>query len=552
MPELARGSRIGPFPYRIVERLRQSKMSEVYLASLPNQHAGEPSTLVVLKIALRGMPDYLENEVERLRRLHHPGIVRLYPVAPSNVAYVARSSLPGDRWFFVMEHLAGGSLKELRRQRKAFDIGLALRIAQSLAETLAYLAENDQVHMDIKPDNVLFRRPLDEGGPPEPVLIDFGITRNAGQTGLEARSLPYCSPERIMAQKGTAPPETAARPHPSMDVYALGLILYQMVTGRTPFEGRSHQSLTTAILEGNPTEPRKYQPAVNAELNDLILAMIAREPGHRPVAAEVARRIKGLYSQYGVTEENPNSGAGTRQRKGRRLWPIVRTIILTVFLLAVLGQCGYWLYRSRAWEPVIQWVQTFMTAAVPPETRPPPTNDISSPTPWPALTPSPQQEPTTNPTLPTDVVVVPPKPALEPTSTDIPPATSTPVTTATRATTPGAAIATPESAQRVTLVAPANGVSGNSKQTFTWVPSFVIGPDEAFEVVFYRDGQDPFVDGFGLAAPVRQNSVTVDLDVVDRTPGHPLQAGRYQWGVRLYRDGQKVRFFGERTFTFSP
>ena len=305
MSELVEGSSIGPYPYRIIRRLghKQGNMAEVYLAAVGDNPDPSLVNVVVVKITRvdEQHGDFfratLENEVERLRRLKHPGIVRLYPVQKTglrNLPYMAQTSLSSRPWFSVMEYLAGGSLANLLEVQKQLDIGTALEVARSLASTLDYLHNLNQVHLDIKPENILFRGPLQPGHEPQPVLIDFGIARTVGQAGLEAGTLQWSPPERIRSVRGDRPPELTVRPHPSMDIYALGMVLYTMIAGRLPFADRTRKGITTAILEGHPTAPSKYQPLVQRELDELILMMIAPDPAQRPTADAVARTLEDL------------------------------------------------------------------------------------------------------------------------------------------------------------------------------------------------------------------------------------------------------------------
>ncbi len=305
MSELAEGSTIGPYPYRIIRRLghKQGNMAEVYLAAVGDNPDPNQVNVVVVKITRvdEEHGDFfratLENEVERLRRLKHPGIVRLYPVQKTglrNLPYMAQTSLPTRPWFSVMEYLAGGSLANLLEVQKQLDIGTALEIARSLASTLDYLHNLNQVHLDIKPENILFRESLQPGHEPQPVLIDFGIARTVGQAGLEAGTLQWSPPERIRYVRGDKPPELTVRPQPSMDIYALGMVLYTIIAGRLPFADRTRKGITTAILDGHPTAPSRYQPLVQRELDELILMMIAPDPAQRPTADAVARTLEDL------------------------------------------------------------------------------------------------------------------------------------------------------------------------------------------------------------------------------------------------------------------
>ena len=261
MAKIKPGSRIGPYPYRILKPLGSGygNMSDVYLATTNEAESVMPADLVVVKISKAQnehqdfFKDTIYNESERLRQLRHPGIVRILPIQTDNpmrqLPYAARAGLlPGNPWFLVLEYLAGGSLTELVEKHGKLQPTLALKVIRSLAETLDYIHRNDQVHLDIKPENILFRYPLENSGHIEPVLIDFGIARNTGQEGLEARTLFYAPPERVQINRSNVAPERMPRPQPSMDVYSLGVVLYQMMTGRRPFDGRTDKGISSAIL----------------------------------------------------------------------------------------------------------------------------------------------------------------------------------------------------------------------------------------------------------------------------------------------------------------
>jgi tRNA A-37 threonylcarbamoyl transferase component Bud32 len=334
MSELAEGSAIGPYPYRIIRRLghKQGNMADVYLAAIGDILDSSQVNLVVVKITRQDETHgeffraTLENEVERLRRLKHPGIVRLYPIQREglrNLPYMAQASLPGRPWFSVMEYLAGDSLAYLLQERRQLDIGAAMEIARSLAATLDYIHNLNQVHLDIKPQNILFREPLQGGKDPQPVLIDFGIARLTGQAGLEAGTLQWLAPERVRFVRGDKPPELMVRPHPSMDIYALGMVLYVMIAGRLPYSERTRKGITTAILDGSPTAPSTYHRMVHKDLDDLVLMALAADPSQRPTADEFARALEelsirlGYRSHYGHLAPIPAAAARAVSSGGR-------------------------------------------------------------------------------------------------------------------------------------------------------------------------------------------------------------------------------------------
>lgn len=357
--KLVPGSRIGPFPYQIVKALDDGRgnMSQVYLASV----SGDTSSQVILKVARiddkhnEFYRQSMDNEVERLRRLKHPGIVRIYPIqrdgGTRTLPYTAEASgLPDRPWFSVLEYLSGGSLADIIAG-DPMEIGMTLEIVRSLAATLDYLHSRKQVHLDLKPDNVLFRTPPLPGQLTEPVLIDFGIARDIGQSGLEARTLQYASPERIQeVQQAEQAPEATARPHPAMDVYALGVILYEMLTKRLPFGGRSRNSLTSEILRAAPPPPSQFRPEVNADLDALVLSLLAREPDKRPTAQQAAILIEEIAIKGGYQPRYPSRASGdaavaVRNRPQRRGVPMAATILLLFVLIQfalLAGTYRYW------------------------------------------------------------------------------------------------------------------------------------------------------------------------------------------------------------------
>lgn len=309
MAQLGPGDSLGPFPYRVVRMLSRGGSSEIYLARAVVNGDDERSYQVVIKLQRTDDEykeyyyDHLSNEVERLRRLKHPRIVRLFPIQKeglTNLPYIAQSALEGEPWFSVMEYLGGGSLGTLLKGRSDYNLTFALEVAREMAAALDYMHHRGQVHMDIKPENILFRNPHPAGYPPEPVLVDFGVARDVGQKELKGVTWKWTAPELIgAAQGGNRPPEAIPAPHPAMDVYALGLVLYEMITGQFPFKGRTRSGLTTSILNSEPTPPTELNPEISETLAALTLRAIAKDPGSRPSAVELA---------IGLEEEMARSG----------------------------------------------------------------------------------------------------------------------------------------------------------------------------------------------------------------------------------------------------
>lgn len=568
MTELAEGSAIGPYPYRIIRRLghKQGNMADVYLAAIGDILDTSQVNLVVVKITRQDdthgefFRATLENEVERLRRLKHPGIVRLYPIQREglrNLPYMAQASLPGRPWFAVMEYLAGDTLAHLLQERRQLDIGVAMEITRSLAATLDYIHNLNQVHLDIKPQNVLFREPLQGGKDPQPVLIDFGIARMAGQAGLEAGTLQWLSPERVRFVRGDKPPELVVRPHPSMDVYALGMMLYVMIAGRLPYGERTRKGITTAILDGSPTAPSTYHRMVHKELDDLVLMALAADPSQRPTADEFARALEelsirlGYRSHYGhlapipaAAARAPAGGGGGRSKARTAAMALaglalVQGLALGVLLLPrVAGQ-------SNGQTPAPAATQVAQATAAPASPTQPPTEPAAAVLPTSAPTAGAGVAPTALPVTPATAA---PTAATHEISTRVP--TRTPTSTRTpvpAATTPaggGQATITPQpqntAALAVSLASPTNGSTLRGRQTFSWRTSGNLPSGQAYEVVIYRSGASP-LSGAGLAEPTTNNTLTVDLDALNNDSNHPLNPGVWLWGVNLVqRDPYQV------------
>lgn len=559
MNELAEGSAIGPYPYRIIRRLghKQGNMADVYLAAIGDIQDTSQVNLVVLKITRQDETHgeffraTLENEVERLRRLKHPGIVRLYPIQREglrNLPYMAQASLPGRPWFVVMEYLAGDTLSNLLQERRQLDIGMAMEIARSLAATLDYIHNLNQVHLDIKPQNVLFREPLQGGKDPQPVLIDFGIARMAGQAGLEAGTLQWLSPERVRFVRGDKPPELVVRPHPSMDVYALGMVLYVMIAGRLPYAERTRKGITTAILDGSPTAPSTYHRMVHKELDDLVLMALAADPNRRPTADEFARALEelsirlGYRSHYGHLAPIPAAQARAQGSGGRSKAKVAATALAGLALVQGLALGALLLPRATgqadgqaAVPTATQAAQAPATAATASPTLPP-----ASPTalvPTSAATPDSGVAPTAPPVAPaTAAPTVRPNQISTSIPTRTPVPTNTPVPTAAAPAGSSQATATPRppnpSALGVSLAGPASGSTLRGRQTFSWRVNGNLPPNQAFEVVIYRPGASP-LSGAGLAAPTTDSTLTVDLDALNGDGSHPLGPGVWLWGVNL-------------------
>jgi len=264
--------------YEVLSPLARGGMGGVFLAA--HVQTGERVALKVLDPGLAGNAD-LASRLFAERRyasaLRHPGLLEIRD---------ARTSAEGQP-YLVMEYLAGESLGEIAERRRV-ELGEVIVICAQVAAALAALHEAGVMHCDVKHDNVFV---LDDsvGGWPRVKVIDFGVSRRIGDAGADDASIagtPWCM----------APEQWQGRPLPASDVYALGCMLYNLLTGVTPFDGTLPE-LMAAHLEQRPVRPSLFAKMPPA-LERLILRALAKQAENRPTMADMARDLAALARSY--------------------------------------------------------------------------------------------------------------------------------------------------------------------------------------------------------------------------------------------------------------
>ncbi len=354
---IAEGSKIGP--YRIVKIFPNHRGGFAQVAmGVRDDDDGE--TLVAIKIARTdggaGNDTYfraLNNEVDTLRRLKHPGIARIYPIKVNErrFSFMARAmGLPGQPWYFVMEYLSGNSVDDLIKRHGALEPVMAAEITQQLCMALDYMHAQGYSHLDVKPNNILFRRPLASGELLEAVLIDFGSAqRNERRAEVEAGALVYLPPERVQVMLGDKPPEYITDKN-AVDMYAVGVVLYRMLTGQLPFSGRKNQ-VTTAILHDKPTRPYQYNEALRhyRELDELVMKLLDKRPERRPSAQEVATLLDQIVPPPRLKISQPIQTQPVNSTSGASSW---RYAVLFLALLLTIETAILMMNMPLKWSPI--------------------------------------------------------------------------------------------------------------------------------------------------------------------------------------------------------
>jgi serine/threonine protein kinase len=419
MPTLNPGAFVGN--YVIVKSLEEGEggMAQVYVARLVEEEE-EEGALVALKITRMteeraDVQDLyygaLDNEVENLRKLKHPNINRLYPIQTEarTTPYIARANnISGRPWYCVMEYLAGGSLaNELDQVPGGYlPLNLAVEIVYQIGLALEYIHLKGIAHLDIKPDNILFRQPLSSPQRPEAVLIDFGIARKENQTGLPAGAASYMSPERILLVRGEIPRSKHTDQRPA-DVYSLAIVLFRCVTGRLPFSRRDKSTTTDVILKEQPVPITRYKADAPPALEDIINRSLTKDPAKRATISEFLAalddavpppRWKPAKKPTTKTETPERVVAPTRSRlKGIVIIGLVGFILMVLCASAALVMI---LNPPEIPAPSPSPTTTAMPSPLPRTTVPgavattrPPSTGLATVTPFPTFTPAPPSTP---------------------------------------------------------------------------------------------------------------------------------------------------------------
>ncbi|GGA21882.1 Stk1 family PASTA domain-containing Ser/Thr kinase [Paenibacillus physcomitrellae] len=251
--------------YQILERIGGGGMALVYKAQdlLLNRH-----------VAIKVLRQQFVNDEEFIRRfrreaqsaasLSHPNVVSIYDVGEEDEVH-----------YIVMEYVEGQNLNEIIKERAPLQVDEAIRIAAQICDALDHAHQNQIIHRDIKPHNILIGR----NGRVK--VTDFGIARavtsaTITQTGSVMGSVHYFSPEHA---KGVAAGEKS-------DLYSLGIVLYQMLTGKLPFHGESPISVALKHLQEDFEEPRLVNPMIPQSVENIICKSMRKNPGERYNSAQ--------------------------------------------------------------------------------------------------------------------------------------------------------------------------------------------------------------------------------------------------------------------------
>jgi serine/threonine protein kinase/tetratricopeptide (TPR) repeat protein len=251
--------------YQIVEELGGGGMGKVYRAL--DAKVGEEIAIKVIKpeiAADRASVERFKNELKIARKIVHKNVGRVY-------------DLNEDRgtFYITLEYVRGEDLKAFIRSSGQMAVGTSLRVARQVAEGLAEAHRLGIVHRDLKPSNIM----IDRDGSAR--IMDFGIARLVGAKGITGGNVmigtpEYMSPEQVEGKEAG----------PGTDLYSLGIVLFEMLTGRLPFEGETPLSVAVKQRSEPPPDPRKLNPQIPDDLDRIILKCLEKAKEKRYRSAE--------------------------------------------------------------------------------------------------------------------------------------------------------------------------------------------------------------------------------------------------------------------------
>ncbi len=353
-------------PYRLLRVLGEGASGRVWLA---RERAADREVALKLLRNPRLRSDFHQRfarEIRLLGALEHPNIARLYAAGTVTEG-------PGEAPYLAMEYVRGRELREYA-DSKRLGIDERLALIAELARAMHYAHTRGVVHRDLKPENIV----VDENGAPR--VLDFGIAHVVGEdgaaqmtaTGEILGTIAYMSPEQLSGKQAAADPR--------MDVYALGVVAYELLSGELPYSGLDEKSMTAAILAVTRESPRplsKLVVATRGDVETIVMKAIAADTTQRYAsAADLAADIERYLARQPIAARPPSPAylAALFVRRHKALSASLAIAVVSL-LAATAASTHFAVSESKARrlaearlaerEAVTEFLQDMLTAADP-------------------------------------------------------------------------------------------------------------------------------------------------------------------------------------------
>ena len=315
------GTRLGV--YEVTAQIGAGGMGEVYKGR--DTRLDRTVAIKVLPEALAADPQFRERfdrEARTISRLAHPNICTLFDIGEE-----------AGTAFLVMELLEGETLESRCARASAKGSGLpldeALRIAMQMADALAAAHRQGIVHRDLKPGNIFLVRSGGASAPPIAKLLDFGLARTAPALTVNSVTEMATAPPQAITAQGTilgtfqymAPEQVeGGEADARTDIFAFGSVLYEMITGKKAFEGKTQTNLVAAILERDPPPLTTVQPLAPPLVDSIVRKCLAKNPDDRwQTASDLGSALRWVAEGANATTSGATAVAGTPRTGARRV-----------------------------------------------------------------------------------------------------------------------------------------------------------------------------------------------------------------------------------------
>src|SRR5579884_2255928 len=303
--------------YRIEGVAARSGMASIFRATDLNN--GRQVAIKVPHPEMEADPvlyDRFHREAEIGAKMDHPGVMKVFPEDGRSDVYM------------VMEWVEGRLLRSILSDAGKLPPERAVRLTLAIADALDYIHTHGVVHRDLKPENIMV------DADDNIKLIDFGIASREGARRLTFAKLSqvmgtpdYISPEQVKGKRGDA----------RSDIYALGVMLYEMLTGKVPFTGANAFTIMNDRLLNNPVPPREIDPSISPQLQEIIYRAIERDPGKRYQSArELVHDLQHPETVGVADREELTNWKVRRQPRTRQILFYVAMALIPVVIFAIL------------------------------------------------------------------------------------------------------------------------------------------------------------------------------------------------------------------------